>query len=248
MRAMKLSVSVAMAAVLVASEANAQACTGVPTRDSQLALMGDLSLTEGATGYGASVSKNFMGPWTFGGGYTFTSYEGPGPNGNGIDANAAYELKLRKLPRMSVCPTASVAYGWVSEAGEKVSSTIIPIGIGLGQNVVDGRNFDMMVYGVPAFMHIRTHMESEALGIDASDSENAFGGTFGGRFASRQFFGGASVSFTTLDGSDPVFGLTLGWIVGGQRQPAQASRAKAAPAKGKAAAKAAPKSSAARRK
>jgi hypothetical protein len=247
MRAMKLSVSVAMAAVLVASEAHAQACTGVPTRDSQLALMGDLSLTDGATGYGASASKNFMGPWTFGAGYTLTSYDGDGPNGNGIDANAAYEVKLRKLPRMSVCPTAGVAYGWVSEGGEKVSSTIIPVGVGLGQKVVDGSNIDMMVYGVPQFMHIRTHMESEALGIDASSSDNAFGGTLGARFASAQFFGGASVSFTTLEGSDAVFGLTLGWIVGGQRQPVQASRAKAAPAK-RAAAKPASKTSTARKK
>src|SRR5688572_2993690 len=184
MRAMKLSISVAMIAVLGASEARAQACTGVPTRDSQLALMGDLSLTDGANGYGIGASKNFVGPWTFGAGYTLTSYDGDGPNGNGIDANAAYEVKMRKLPRMSVCPTVGVGYGWVSEGGEKVSSTIIPVGVGLGQKVVDGSNFDMMVFGVPQFMHIRSHVESEALGIDVSDSENAFGGTFGGRFAS----------------------------------------------------------------
>jgi hypothetical protein len=220
-----------MLAVLVAGDAAAQSCTGVPTMDRQIAVLGDLSLTEGVTGYGAGVSANLMGPWSVSGGYTLMSYEGTGPNGNGIDAKAAYELKLSKLPNFSVCPTAGVEYGWLSEAGEKVATTVIPVGVGFGKNVVDGSSFDMMVFGVPQFMHVRTHMESETLGIDATSSDNAFGGTLGGRFISNRIFGGASVSFNTLDGSDPVWGLTVGYIFGGNRQPVQASRSKASGAK-----------------
>lgn len=241
MRAMRLGMGVAIMAVVMASEARAQACTGVPTRDRQFALMGNLSLTEGANGYGGAVSANLPGPWSVAGGYTLMSYDGPGPNGNGVDANAAYEVKLSKLPRMSVCPTAGVNYGWVSEAGEKVSTMIIPIGVGFGKNVMDGSKFDMMLYGVPHFMHVRAHVESEALGIDATASDNEFGGTFGVRFASAAFFGGASVHMNTIEQSDPVFGLTLGWVIGGRREPVQASRSKAG---AKSAAKPAPKSSA----
>ena len=243
MRAMKLTVSVAMVAVLAASEAKAQACTGVPTRDRQIALMGDLSMTEGATGYGVAASKNFMGPLSVEAGYTMMSYEGPGSNGNGVDANAAYELKLKKFPRMSVCPTAGISYGWVSDAGAKSSAMIIPVGIGLGRNVIDGAKFDMMVFGVPQFMHVRNHVESDALAIDATTSANEFGGILGARFASAKLFGGASVSFTTMEQSDPVIGVTLGWMIGGRREPVQASRAKAASTKssGRAAAKPAAK-------
>jgi hypothetical protein len=246
MRAMKLSMSAAMVAVLVAGEAAAQSCTGVPTNDRQLAVMGDLALTDGVTGYGAGVSANLVGPWSVSGGYMLMDYEGAGPSGNGIDAKAAYEVKLSKLPRLSVCPTAGVEYGWVSEAGEKLSSTIIPVGVGFGKNVVDGSSFDMLVYGVPHFMHVRTHIESQALGTDETVSDNAFGGKLGGRFVSNRIFGGASVSFNTLDGSEPVWGLTVGYIFGGNRQPVQASRSKAAGTKSsaKSPAKAPAKSSA----
>jgi hypothetical protein len=74
-------------------------------------------------------------------------------------------------------------------------------------------------------------MESETLGIDETTSDNAFGGTLGGRFISNRIFGGASVSFTTVDGSEPVWGLTVGYIFGGSRQPVQASRSKASGSK-----------------
>ena len=231
MRAMKLSIGVAMAAVLAAGEAHAQSCTGVPTRDRQIAIMGDLLLTDGASGYGVAASKNFRGPWSVRGGYTLTSHDGSGANGNGVDVNAAYELKLRQLPRMSVCPMAGFGYSWMSEAGQNVSSSVIPVGIGFGRNVVDGPKFDVMAYGVPQFTHVRSRVEVPAFGIDATSSDNAFGGTVGARVSSAAFFGGASVSFSSLEGSDPVFGVTVGWMIGGARQPVQASRSKAASTK-----------------
>ena len=251
MRAMKLSVGIALGMVLVASDARAQSCTGVPTRDRQFAVMGDLALTDGATGFGAGVSANLKGPLSISGGYMLTNYDVGGPSGNGIEAGAAYEVKLRKLSRMSVCPTVGVEYAWVSEAGEKLATTVIPVGIGFGRNVVDKPKFDMMAYAVPQFMHVRSHMESEALAIDATSSDNAFGSILGARFASARFFGGASVSLNTLEGSNPVFGVTVGYIFGGSREPVQATRSKATSTKAsgkktpaKAPAKAAPKAGA----
>ena len=64
MRAMKLSMSAAMVVVLVAGDAAAQSCTGVPSADRQIAVKGDQGLTDGATGYGAGVSANQQGPWS----------------------------------------------------------------------------------------------------------------------------------------------------------------------------------------
>jgi len=239
MRAMKLSVTIAAAAVLMASEAHAQACTGVPTRDRQLAAMGNVSLTDGATGYGADMSANLRGPLSFSAGYTLMNYDAAGPNGNGVNADAAYELNVPSLRHVSVCPTIGVQYAWVSDAGDKVSSTAIPIGLGFGKNVLDKANFDVLAFAVPQFMHVRSKIESATLGFDATSSDNAFGSILGARFVGQRVFGGASVSLNTLDNSSAVWGFTVGFVFGGHREPVQASRSKAASTKasGKSAAK-----------
>ena len=199
---------------------NAQACFGTPTTDGQWGIRGSLGLASSAKSYGAEVNFDLAGPLSIGGGYTMVDIENTSTNGNSFGGGVAFELSV---PNISMCPTARVVYNRIHDesfgAQATVNQFVVPIGFGVGMVFPAGPGLNMVLFGEPQFLFIRSSVDaSSGLGsFSASDTDNQFGADLGLRFSSSSFFAGASVSLTTIEDSDPVFGFTLGVLVGKKR-------------------------------
>ena len=213
----------AMTALLftaVTTEAAAQACIGVPVRDGQIAIEGQLGIADGLKTYGVAATANLAGPLTVQGGYTLLDLDDVDENANGFHANLAYEVPVKSL---SACPVVGVSYAKWSQSflgvDLDVSETVIPIGFGIGKTIPAGTSLGLTLYAIPQFLHIRGKIEaSDDTGSEsAEENSNEFGSVFGFRLGSSAVYAGASVMFTTIEDSDPTFGVAIGLALGGRR-------------------------------
>jgi hypothetical protein len=191
---------------------------GVPIRDGAFGIYGEYSTTEGADGFGGSVTANLNGPISLQAGYTLTTIEDLDENANFFHGRVAYEF-----PNMSfsVCPIAGASYGtWSDEAfgvEADASELTIPIGLGVGRSFTRGP-VDISLYAIPQFLHIRGEVTVAFGGNEGSESEstNEFGAELGARVGTSNIWGGAGFFFTTLAESDLVFSIGIGIAIGGR--------------------------------
>ena len=217
---MTLTRAAAMTALLMtalSAEAAAQACIGVPIGNGSFAIEGQFATSDGSKSYGATATANLQSPITIQGGYTLTDLDGVEKNANGFHGLVAYEVPTRSF---SACPLVGISYNkWSDDflgVDVDVTETVIPIGLGIGKTIPAGSNLGLTLFAVPQFLHIRGKIEADGgTGSEtASDNSNEFGSEFGFRLGGSAFFAGASVMFTTVEDSDPSFGVTLGIALG----------------------------------
>lgn len=215
----KRTLTLAVGALFLPQLASAQACIGVPSSDGQFTLIGAAGFMDGAKSFGGGVAANLVGPISLGAGYRLVTFDDLDTNANAFNANAAYELSV---PSVSICPATGIEYMRWSEDVDNVkvtiTSTVIPVGVGVGRSFVAGDDFLVTLFALPHFLYVRgTVRGSEGnVSVSVSDSSNEFGSALGIRFGSRTFYAGAGVSITTIEDSDPVFSLSLGVNVGGR--------------------------------
>lgn len=213
MKVLKLMALATAGVVFTAGSAAAQACMGVPIGNANFAVRGEVELPDGAKEYDAVLNANMLGPIAFelfGGIVDFEDSEETGATFGG---KVGYELGLAGA---SVCPLVGADYTTVSDDADGVESSVnllvVPIGIGVGTTLPVGTMGDIALYAQPAFLWMRSSVESTggAIEIDESDSTNEFGAEAGAVLGIGRFLLGGSVNFTTLEDSDAVFALTAG--------------------------------------
>lgn len=216
-RTPRLPVLFATALALFPSVLLAQACIGVPAGNGQVALSGGAGFTEGVKSYGAEAAFNLVGPVSLEAGYSLVTFDDIDNNGNTVSGSGAFELPV---PGLSVCPAAGVSHMRWSERFElaevTLTSTIIPVGMGVGRELPAGPNLFVTLFAVPQFLHVRGTISGSEGGasVSVSDSTNEFGTALGMRLGSDEFYVGAGVNLTTIEGSDPTFGVTMGLVLG----------------------------------
>jgi hypothetical protein len=200
----------------------AQACFGFPTSDGQFGLAGVVDFTEGTRGYGADFNANLAGPVSFILGYSLVDIEDIDTNGNSFRGLAGFELSV---PSVSMCPGAGVRYSRAHEASDVVQAEAtatlitIPVGVGVGKQIAAGQNFYVTLFGFPHYLYVDAKLTAKIPGqeFEFSDNSSEFGTDLGIRFGTSAFFAGAGVTLTTIEDSDPSFGLIVGIIFGGRR-------------------------------
>ncbi|MGH7129515.1 MAG: hypothetical protein ACREIV_13175 [Planctomycetaceae bacterium] len=200
--------TMAAIAVLAATAAPAlgQACLGIPAGNGQFALGPTASFMENAKSYGGDFQANLDGAVSIGAGYALTDIDEVDANGNTLSGSAAYELAAGSV---SVCPTAGVEYTWFSEGD--VSATTFPVGIGIGKSFSAGESLSITPYVMPQYLHMRS--TAEFGGVSATVSENEFGGLLGLQLGTDRIYGGGGLSMTTIDESEPVYFVGLGFVI-----------------------------------
>ena len=218
---MKRELLAALCLAAIPLAVNAQGCIGTPSRDGDYAVAANLGIASGAKSYGVEVSRNMLGPLTIGAAYAMTDFDNTSTNGNSFGGGVAWELTM---PGASMCPTARIMYSRVHEStfgGEAtVNQIVVPLGFGIGKSFPASPGLSLLLFGEPKFLYIRSSVDASAGGLgsfSASGSNNEVGADLGLRLTSATFYAGASMSFTTIDNSDPVFGLIVGAVVGGKR-------------------------------
>ena len=215
-----LAVLAAALAVLCPGLLSAQACLGVPTADRQTALQGGVGFTQGMKSYGAGVSANLQGPLSVYANYNLLKPDNIDTSGNEFGAGVGYELAASGV---SLCPAVGASYArFHEEFGFEegtVTSIVVPLGLGIGKLLPAGANSYVTVFGAPQFLYLKTEVSYDGgLGsFEVSDTRNEFGGTVGLRYGTAGFYLGGAVSMNTIENSDPIFSVGLGFIVGGNR-------------------------------
>jgi hypothetical protein len=201
--------------LVIPALAVAQVCVGVPTRDGDLAFSGTFGITDGAKIYGIGANADVTGPLSLEVGYSLITYDDLADNANSFHAGIGLELPGLNF---SACPFAGLQYSildtqWFGiDVG--VRQTVGVVGFGIGKSFAIAPEAQLGLYTVPQFLYLRARITATdgVFSESETNSETEFGASLGFRLASRSFFGGAAVSFSTIEDSDPVFTVTLGII------------------------------------
>lgn len=195
-----------------AGQAAGQACFGNAAANGQAFVQGGADFTEGAWGVGGSVGGNLQGPVSLSAGFSHLMFDNSDAAMSSVGASAGVELEGLDL---SVCPAASLNYQWLSSEGElaglDVDGVVFGGGLALGKALPAGDALSLTPHASATVMHTRA--SASFGGISGTDSET-FGSFSGGvLIGGSSVYFGPSVSITTLEGSDPVFGAALGLVL-----------------------------------
>lgn len=197
--------SMVAAAALIAlpAQLSAQSCMGSHALHGQGQFGAGVSFTDGAVGYGLSAGTFTRGPLFINGGYTRTDYDDIDLSGNEVGAMIGAELDVSN--QVSLCPAARFGYNWFGEVPEGADLDGITLAAGMGAGRTFGDDLLFTPHGSIAVAHQR--LSASVFGESITESETFGQFAAGLNVGSDRFFAGPSISFSTLDGSDPVFGV-----------------------------------------
>lgn len=201
-----------LAALGLPSSAAAQACLGNTASGGQGFAAVGASFTDGAWGPGANVGVNTTGPVAVRAGVGHTLYDDSDAATTSVSGLAAAEVPTETV---SICPAGAVAYQWLSNEGEleglgvDADGVVLEGGMALGVDVRTEQGFRFIPRATATVVHNRATVSVGSVSDTESETYGAFsvGLTLGG----DAVYGGPSVGLTTLEGSDPVFSVGVGF-------------------------------------
>lgn len=186
---------------LPAASLSAQACLGYPTPAGQFSINPAITFAENATAFGGTFNANLPTELGFEAGFGVTSVDGADDNGIGFSGRVGYELDT---PQLSACPFAGLGYSTVDD----LSALSIPIGFGAGTTLPAG-DYQFTLSGAPQLMFVRTSVDN-----GDSETDTDFGLALGATLGTDRYYGGFTLTLSTADGNDTVFGISMGFILG----------------------------------
>ena len=193
---------IALTALLAAPAAlEAQACQGSPAPRGSAIVTGEVSFPEGATTYAGRLGGYFDAPVFASGFYAYTDVDDTEESLRTVGGEIGGELLTSD--GVSLCATGGFAHSWVPDVD--VDGQTWTADASVGRSFPAG---ELLVtpHGAVGVVH-----QTASVGpFDASDTAASFAG--GVTVGSRRVFVGGSVSYTTFDEADPVFGVGLGVI------------------------------------
>jgi hypothetical protein len=178
-----------------------QACVGDPALPGQGTVAGAVGFGDDAISYGGEIGYNPSAPVGFGFSAAFIDFEDTDTNAFGVGGSVSLEAMTAPV---SVCPATGLGYVRIEDVD--INLFTIPIGVGLGGAIETTGSLRIIPFVVPQFLVLH------ARGFGDSETETEFGVSFGVTFAGRSGFGSFDVGITTIDDSDPVFGVSAGFI------------------------------------
>ncbi len=177
------------------------ACLGSPARDGEGTLGGGATFGDDAIAYSMGFSYNTRSPVAFGFGASFADVEDVENDVFGVSGGMAFKAITSPA---SLCPAFGVGYSRIEDID--IDIWTVPIGLGVGFAVDTGTGLRVIPHVEPDFLLI--HLR----GFGESETETEFGLSAGITFAGDWGFGDFGFSVTTIDDSDPTFGVGAGFI------------------------------------
>lgn len=199
-----------LAALGLPSGVAAQACLGNVAAPGQGFAAVGASFTDGAWGPGASIGANTDGPLAVQAGVGHTLFDNSDAAVTSVSGTAAGEVPAENV---SICPAGSVAYQWLSNEGEleglDADGVVLEGGMAVGVDVRTEDGLRFIPRASAAVVHNRATVSVGDVSGTGSETYGAF--ALGMMLGGNTVYGGPSVSFTTLENSDPVFSGALGF-------------------------------------
>jgi len=204
----------------IAANATAQACVGVPSGDGRFALQAGVGLTTGATSYGADFSANVRGPFVVGASYALTNLAYAEPNGSTFSGDVAFEIPG---VGMSLCPRFGVAYSRASGLSTNIYpgpyTTVTTVSwsleVGGGKTLPVTPTLFATPFAAAGLVLLHSQAQAKSGGFTSdryTDDVAGLGAVLGLLIGGRKVHAGARVSFVTIDDSDPLVTLGVGFV------------------------------------
>ena len=158
----------------VAATADAQICNGTaPFTAGKMRASVGAEFPEGMKTYGGELAWGLDNGMHFGGTLARSSIDDADINWMSFGANAGYEMRFESMPKIRVCPTASLAYGNGPDIlGADVSTLDFSFGAAVGGVVTASDNLAIIPSAHLGLTGLRA--SAEANGQSASDTETWF--------------------------------------------------------------------------
>ncbi|HWV56533.1 MAG TPA: hypothetical protein VNZ57_03595 [Longimicrobiales bacterium] len=197
----------------VARAAEAQSCMGAPIEIGNFAAGGGVRYTTGEKGFWLGVNSYRADRLAWSASVGQADIDGVPQNVTELGASVAYVLAAGS--QFAACPFVSGSYGWWSDAvlGESAGYRLLSgtAGVGVGINVPMSNGASLAIFGAPGFTYLRS--KNELMDETTERNSNHFGATVGlGLNLGRVFFASYG-SFTSEEGTDPLFGARIGFTV-----------------------------------
>lgn len=200
-----------LAALGLPSGVAAQACLANGAAPGQGFAGVGASFTDGAWAPGANIGANTNGPFAVQADVDHTLFDNSDAAITSVSGTAAAEVPAENL---SICPVGSVGYQWLSNEGEfeglDIDGVVLAGGMALGVDVRTEDGFRFIPRASAAVAHSRATISVGEVSGTGSDTYGAFG--LETMIGGESVYGGPAVSFTTVEGSDPVFSAALGFV------------------------------------
>lgn len=192
--------------------ASAQACLGNGASPGQGLVSGGASFTDGAWALSGNVGGNLSGPASVQAGVAHTFFDNTDAATTSVGGSVAADVTSNSSPA-SLCPVAGASYQWLSnDAGLAVDADgiIVGGGVGIGTEIHSASGLTFIPQGSATLVHNRATVSGGGLSATDSETYGSFSGSLVMDFGS--IYLGPSASITSLEGSDPVFSVTLGVV------------------------------------
>jgi len=192
-----------------------QTCVGSPTIPGQFALGGNVSFSDGATGFGAEGRANLDGPLSVGAGIGIIDIDNVDSNVTTLSGGLAYDLPVEGF---AACPTAGVGYSTWSDTSQGVtfdlSEVSFPLGLSVGTQLGEEDSVLLLPSAAAGLFYYRLTGSISGGGESVSDteSETEFFVGGGATLLLGQIFLRGGVSTTTVENSDATINLGLGIV------------------------------------
>ncbi len=177
------------------------ACVGNPARDGEGTIGGGVTFGDDAITYAMGFSYNTRSAVAFGFGAAFADIEDVESDAFGVGGDLTFKAVTSPV---SLCPAFGIGYSRIEDVD--IDIWTVPIGVGLGYAVETDAGLRVIPNVQPQFLLI--HLR----GFGESETETEFGLTAGVTFAGDRLFGDLGFLVTTIDDSDPTFGVGAGVV------------------------------------
>jgi hypothetical protein len=214
-----LVVSLALLAI-VRSPAVAQSCEGLASFTAgPMQVAGNAQFGEFTNTWGGSFTYGIPSGVYAGADLSTTSFDGIDQSSLGVGAHAGYQMKLGRTGKVNLCPVARLALGMGpdDEAAEiNSSSTDVHFGLAVGTEMGANPRLRILPTAGLGLQYSKAKVEDTGSSSTLEASETYGLARLGvGLVFNQQFSIRPSVDIPLgLEGSDPAFGLTVGYNFG----------------------------------
>ncbi|HEY8482961.1 MAG TPA: hypothetical protein VIL13_00010 [Longimicrobiales bacterium] len=195
--------------LLAASPARAQVCLGLPARDGQISLLGEIaSSPTGPTSYGGRLGVNFNTEYSLDLALRRPYYD----EGIGlvVSGGIAYEMERYRPP---VCFIMGLRHERMPTAeGDDLSATHVSLGFGIGKRLGSARGLSTTLFLRPEYLvRIRPNPTGEYETFwDELGARSGGRGVIGLLLATPFLFGSGSIEVDTRNDYEPTIALGVG--------------------------------------
>jgi len=196
--------------LLLAGEAAAQVCLGLPAGEGQISLQGEVSARGSQPAVGGRLGLNFNTEYSLGFGVRRAEYDAG--RGLTLSASLGYEMEDYAPP---VCFVVGVQHERIPrEEAADSAVTIVPIGIGIGKRLGSARGLSLALFILPEYLYVaKPSPEGEFETFwDELQARSHGRGSIGLIVSTPFIFATGRVEVSTMNNYTPTVSLGVGLI------------------------------------